>query len=164
MKPLAIDLFCGLGGWTDGLLAEGYLWYDWICRIQRVLLNNVSGKRLKKLADVGFGQPQPEHSDTECLLSKKANLHAALIVLRGNCHMVRYQMVSRFCIAVITHDAFAPRICSWALKRTTCVICGKRADGNIRHAIKAVKGIRIPFSLIHKSPHCLPILNAERDR
>jgi len=23
-KPLAIDLFCGLGGWTDGLLAEGW--------------------------------------------------------------------------------------------------------------------------------------------
>lgn len=23
-KPLAIDLYCGLGGWTDGLLAEGY--------------------------------------------------------------------------------------------------------------------------------------------
>lgn len=24
MQPLAIDLFCGLGGWTEGLLAEGY--------------------------------------------------------------------------------------------------------------------------------------------
>lgn len=24
MKPLAIDLFCGLGGWSDGLLAEGW--------------------------------------------------------------------------------------------------------------------------------------------
>src|SRR5215472_1066254 len=24
MKPLAIDLFCGLGGWAQGLLAEGY--------------------------------------------------------------------------------------------------------------------------------------------
>ena len=24
MSPLAIDLFCGLGGWTDGCLAEGY--------------------------------------------------------------------------------------------------------------------------------------------
>jgi hypothetical protein len=25
VKPLAIDLYCGLGGWTEGLLAEG--WY-----------------------------------------------------------------------------------------------------------------------------------------
>lgn len=24
MKPLAVDLCCGLGGWTEGLLAEGY--------------------------------------------------------------------------------------------------------------------------------------------
>ena len=24
MKPLAIDLFCGLGGWAHGLLAEGW--------------------------------------------------------------------------------------------------------------------------------------------
>lgn len=24
MKPLAIDLYCGLGGWTEGLLAEGF--------------------------------------------------------------------------------------------------------------------------------------------
>jgi hypothetical protein len=24
VSPLAIDLFCGLGGWTEGLLAEGY--------------------------------------------------------------------------------------------------------------------------------------------
>jgi hypothetical protein len=24
VRPLAIDLYCGLGGWTEGLLAEGY--------------------------------------------------------------------------------------------------------------------------------------------
>ncbi len=24
MKPLVIDLYCGLGGWTDGFLSEGY--------------------------------------------------------------------------------------------------------------------------------------------
>ena len=24
MKPLAIDLCCGLGGWSEGLLAEGW--------------------------------------------------------------------------------------------------------------------------------------------
>jgi hypothetical protein len=23
-KPLAVDLFCGLGGWSEGLIAEGY--------------------------------------------------------------------------------------------------------------------------------------------
>lgn len=23
-RPLCIDLFCGLGGWADGLLAEGW--------------------------------------------------------------------------------------------------------------------------------------------
>ena len=24
VEPLAIDLFCGLGGWSEGLLAESY--------------------------------------------------------------------------------------------------------------------------------------------
>jgi hypothetical protein len=24
LRPLAIDLYCGVGGWTEGLLAEGY--------------------------------------------------------------------------------------------------------------------------------------------
>jgi site-specific DNA-cytosine methylase len=23
-QPLAVDIYCGLGGWTEGLLAEGY--------------------------------------------------------------------------------------------------------------------------------------------
>ncbi len=24
MKPLAVDLYCGLGGWSEGLIAEGW--------------------------------------------------------------------------------------------------------------------------------------------
>jgi site-specific DNA-cytosine methylase len=24
MKPIVIDLFCGLGGWSEGFLAEGW--------------------------------------------------------------------------------------------------------------------------------------------
>lgn len=33
-QPLAVDLFCGLGGWADGLLAEGYevVGYDLVAR------------------------------------------------------------------------------------------------------------------------------------
>jgi hypothetical protein len=35
MKPLAIDLFCGLGGWTEGLMAEGYevVGFDNVCHV-----------------------------------------------------------------------------------------------------------------------------------
>ena len=24
MKPLCVDLYCGLGGWSEGFLSEGY--------------------------------------------------------------------------------------------------------------------------------------------
>ncbi len=34
-QPLAIDLFCGLGGWTDGLLAEGYRVVGFDCERHR---------------------------------------------------------------------------------------------------------------------------------
>ena len=44
-QPLAIDLFCGLGGWTEGLLAEGY----------RVVGFDIAG------AEAGF--PPSRHQD-----------------------------------------------------------------------------------------------------
>ena len=37
-RPLAADLFCGLGGWTEGLLAEGWKYgiaYKTLWAIQR---------------------------------------------------------------------------------------------------------------------------------
>lgn len=45
-KPLAIDLFCGLGGWTEGLLAEGYCGASRIDRCERsARLIHFSGRR-----------------------------------------------------------------------------------------------------------------------
>jgi hypothetical protein len=39
-RPLAVDLFCGLGGWTDGLLAEG-----WRCRGYDIEAHEYDGER-----------------------------------------------------------------------------------------------------------------------
>jgi hypothetical protein len=35
VRPLAVDLYCGLGGWTEGLLAEGYdvIGFDTECHV-----------------------------------------------------------------------------------------------------------------------------------
>lgn len=45
MKPLAIDLFCGLGGWTEGLLAEGW----------DVVGFDIERHRYPKIANAGSG-------------------------------------------------------------------------------------------------------------
>ncbi|MFQ5622412.1 MAG: hypothetical protein ACE5FS_03350 [Paracoccaceae bacterium] len=45
-RPLAIDLFCGLFGWSDGLIAEGW-------RVVGFDLEDMCGK---------FGVPRPQHT------------------------------------------------------------------------------------------------------
>ena len=76
MKPLAIDLFCGLGGWTDGLLAEGY---------------DVIGFDIEK-HDYGDGKRYP----SQLVLQDVLTLHgsqfkdAALIVASPPCQEYSY--------------------------------------------------------------------------
>lgn len=75
MTPLAIDLFCGLGGWTDGLLAEGYnvvgfdiekhdygdgKWYPAQLVIQDVL--TLHGRQFKDAALIVASPPCQEYS------------------------------------------------------------------------------------------------------
>jgi len=76
MAPLAIDLFCGLGGWTEGLLAEGY---------------NV----------IGFDIERHEYGDAkypaQMVIQDVLTLHgrqfkdAALIVASPPCHAYSYR-------------------------------------------------------------------------
>jgi len=40
---LAIDLFCGLGGWTEGLLAEGYEVIGFDIGVNRLYLARFDG-------------------------------------------------------------------------------------------------------------------------
>ncbi len=60
MKPLAIDLFCGLGGWTDGLLAEGYDVIGFDIERHRYLARDMSASDGTKIRQSGvdFNNPR----------------------------------------------------------------------------------------------------------
>lgn len=78
MKPLAIDLFTGLHGWAEGLVAEGY-------RVVGFDLEDMYGQ---------FGQPRPEH--VQLVIQDVLTLHgsqfrnAALIVASPPCQEYSY--------------------------------------------------------------------------
>jgi C-5 cytosine-specific DNA methylase len=79
MKPLAIDLFTGLHGWTEGLVAEGF---------------EVVGFDLEDMS-TQFGQPKPAHF--HLVIQNVLTLHgrqfkdAALIVASPPCQAYSYR-------------------------------------------------------------------------
>ena len=160
-KPLAIDLFCGLGGWTDGLLAEGYtlidegyLCYDLIWHTKLVPSQTVSGKRSKNHLIAGFGLPLDNRSDMGNLLSRKGNPRSARIACATRWKSVKFLKECRFFIDATTPHACALTTYSSALRPIISGTCGKRAAGGTGLGIKAASVIRTLFSLMRKSRRC----------
>ncbi len=84
-KPLAIDLFCGLGGWADGFLAEGYdvIGFDVEARpypgqlvLQDVL--TLHGSQFRHAAAIVASPPCQEYSYMAMPWSRGKQIAAAL--------------------------------------------------------------------------------------
>lgn len=155
MKPLAIDLYCGLGGWAEGFLAEGYAWYDWICRIQHAPSPKDSGRRSGKPRTVaGYGQHQDTLLVTACLLLRKAIHLRVLIASRGGLRTARFLRGYLSYTNATTSDASGLTTFSLARKPTTCGIAARRVAGSASHAINTENATLIPSSQMPKLPRC----------
>lgn len=155
MKPLAIDLFCGLGGWTEGLQAEGYSYYAWICHTKRVLSRIDSGRRSTSQVSVGFGRPVSSSLVTVSLSSRKAILLAWRIASHMSLRSAKSLTGCRCCIAAITHRVCAHRTSSSAPKKTTFAIVGIKAGGSERSIeTNGERKIRVPFSAMRPWSQC----------
>lgn len=152
--PLAVDLFCGLGGWTDGLLVEGYIWYDWICHTKLVRSPIGSGKRSERPAGAGFGPQQLFHSATAFSSSRKASHRKALIGFHGNCLSALFQRGCKSFIDAITRLVSGRIISSWGRKKTTSETATQRSVGDIVQEIRMARIIRMPFLAMLKWRAC----------
>lgn len=158
-RPLAIDLFCGLGGWTSGLLAEGlalqgYPWYDWICHTKRARLLIDSGRKFAKVVPAGNGRRPHAPSATACSWSARENRRRAPIESRGNYHAAQSRTGCRSCTNATTQNACDPLTCSWGRRPTTCATVAQSIDGNTSHATSVARTIPTPFFPTPKSNQC----------
>ena len=159
MKPLAIDLYCGLGGWAEGFLAEGYACYDWTCHIQRVCLKIGFGKRSIRREIVGYGQHRGRGLDTGSSCAEKGFLQRWRIGLYTNSLSAPFPLESRCFIGATIPVASVPTICSSGLNKTICETCEPKGAGDIVQGIKAASETQTQSFLTHKSLQCWRKLN-----
>ena len=152
---LAIDLYCGLGGWTEGLLSEGWIWYDWIWPTKLVRSLKDSGKRsISPPANAGYGWLQGSVSVTGNSPSQKVARSSAPIVLLTRSVPAPFLTACKSYIGVMCRRASTRRIFSWVRKATTFKTCEPRGDGITGREIRAARTIQTQFSLMLRSRAC----------
>lgn len=162
--PLCIDLYCGLGGWAQGFLAEGYTWYDWICHTKPAQLLKDSGKRLINLEIAGYGQPRSIRQDMDFSSQGKASLQRGRIGSPTASHLAKSRKAYQSFIAAIIGHACVRLICLLEHRPTTCGTVAPRADGPIGRATKAANTILTPLSATPLLLQCWSISPTGRGR
>lgn len=116
-KPLAIDLYCGLGGWTDGLLAEGWdvIGFDIEQHVygeerypaQLVLqdVRTIHGKQFKDAAIIVASSPCQEFSWRAMPFSKARNAPPPALGMELFAQVARIQSE-----AIAAGDRYIPAI------------------------------------------------------
>lgn len=164
-RPLAIDLYCGLGGWSSGLLAEGlmphgYLWYDSIWHTKRARSPNGSGKKLTSRLAVGRGQPRSRLSVTEDSSSKRAPRRSGHIAWHTRWSSDRFRRGCKFCIVATIRPASIQITSFSVLRPTIFATCRRRDGGNISPGIKAANAIQTRSSRTLRLRPCCAISRA----
>lgn len=154
MKPLAIDLFCGLGGWAEGFLAEGYTWYDWICHTKQLHSLKDSLNTLIKRLLAGCGLVVNRLLATASSLSKREPLRRWRTAFLSLFSWEKFQTVYRFCINATYRRACAQTICSSELNPTICRTRSPREDGSTHPAINLARTILTRFFLTNGCLRC----------
>ena len=154
MKLLAVDLFCGLGGWTEGLLAEGYFCYDWIWLTRLVRSIRGSGRKSQRPMAAGCGQAVANRSATVNSWSKKASLLVWRIGSHTNLRSALSHQECKFSTDATIHRAFDLTICSLAHRRTTFRTAVVKADGNTSRATNQARKTQTQYSAINRLNQC----------
>ena len=145
-KPLVIDLFCGLGGWAEGFLAEGYAWYDEICHIKPVQSQKDFGKRLISLGNAGFG-PQRDTPLAMVYSSPKKGNHLKVLIASLTALLSEKSLKeSKSAIAAIIARAFDLTIFFLELPKTMLKTVKLRGDGEVGSIIKPGNAIQTQSS------------------
>jgi len=163
-QPLAIDLYCGLGGWAEGFLAEGYTWYDSICHIKPPRWPKDSCAMSTKPLNAGSGQGVESSSDMGNSSSPRAILRRWRTALHTLSSSARSLKVCKCCTDAMCPTVLTQSIFSLERRLRTWMTCAQRSDGDTSRATKAAARIQTPSSQIGKSPHSWPICEMVGDR